>query len=149
MKKIFLIFSLFLHIFFFFASFSVMGANMVYANDSEQANILPKPTEMEKAKKFILQDNARPDEIIAVSVDSNNPMVGFLTTIQKILLRLVLPIVAVGCGIYIAYELFTAEGDESKMSAAWKAILYSVVAIICIGLSALIVSVISRLNIGG
>lgn len=71
-----------------------------------------------------------------------------MTIIQKVLLQLVLPIVAVGCGLYIAYTLFTADGDESKMSAAWKAILYSIIAIVSIGLSALIVSVISRLNIG-
>ncbi len=70
-------------------------------------------------------------------------MVSLLSTIQKILLRLVLPVVAVGCGIYIAYNLFTAEGDESKMATTWRAILYSVIAIVAIGLSALLVGVIS------
>lgn len=84
-----------------------------------------------------------PEETIAVKVDNTNPLVGFLTIIQKVLLKLILPVVAVGCGLYIAYELFTADGDESKMSQAWKAILYSVVAIISIGLSALIVGIIA------
>lgn len=84
-----------------------------------------------------------PEETIAVKVDNTNPLVGFLTIIQKVLLKLILPVVAVGCGLYIAYELFTADGDDSKMSQAWKAILYSVVAIISIGLSALIVGIIA------
>jgi uncharacterized membrane-anchored protein len=58
----------------------------------------------------------------------------------------VLPIIVVGASLYIAYELFTAEGDESKMKKAWKSIAYTAVALIAIALSYGVVSIISRLS---
>lgn len=91
-----------------------------------------------------------PQEIIDIPVENGakSAFVSFLTFIQKILLVVVLPLVAVGAGLYIAYELFTADGDEAKLKQAWMAVVYSIVAIIAIALSAFIVSLISRLNIG-
>lgn len=155
MKKIFSFFCKTFYIIFLFASFSFFGASFSYANEANDPNkaktegVTISKEERDKAQKFILKGtDVVPQESIAVTVDTANPMVGFLTIIQRVLLQLILPVVAVGCGLYIAYELFTADGDEAKMSSAWKAILYSVVAIICIGLSALIVSVISGLSIG-
>ncbi len=62
------------------------------------------------------------------------------------LLKVVLPIVVVGASLYIAYELFTAEGDESKMKKAWKSVAYSAVALIAIALSYSLVSIVSRLS---
>ena len=69
-----------------------------------------------------------------------------LTLIQAILLKVALPIVVVGASLYIAYELFTAEGDESKMKKAWKSVAYSAVALISIALSYGLVSIVSRLS---
>ena len=69
-----------------------------------------------------------------------------LTLIQSVLLRVVLPIIVVGASLYIAYELFTAEGDESKMKKAWKSIAYTAVALISIALSYGLVSIVSRLS---
>jgi uncharacterized membrane-anchored protein len=54
--------------------------------------------------------------------------------------------VVVGASLYIAYELFTAEGDESKMKKAWKSIAYTAVALISIALSYGLVSIVSRLS---
>ena len=73
-------------------------------------------------------------------------IIGILTLVQSILLKVILPIIVVGASLYIAYELFTAEGDESKMKQAWKSIVYTAIALISIGLSYGIVSIISRLS---
>lgn len=98
---------------------------------------------------YALSKGDIPQEAITLPVEGNsNSLVGFLAFIQKILLTVVLPLVAVGCGIYIAYELFSAEGDEAKLAQAWRSVAYSIIAIISIALSALVVSLISRLNIG-
>jgi hypothetical protein len=43
------------------------------------------------------------------------------------LLKALLPVVLIGASIYIAYELFTAEGDEAKMKKAWKSVAYSAI----------------------
>ncbi len=74
-----------------------------------------------------------------------NP-IQILTLIQAILLKVLLPIVVVGASLYIAYELFTAEGDESKMKKAWKSIAYTAVALISIALSYGLVSIVSSLS---
>jgi uncharacterized membrane-anchored protein len=73
--------------------------------------------------------------------------VQILTLIQSVLLKVMLPVIVIGASIYIAYELFTAEGDESKMKKAWKSIVYTVVALVAIALSYGLVSIISRLSI--
>ena len=73
-------------------------------------------------------------------------LIQVLTLVQSVLLKVVLPIIVVGASLYIAYELFTAEGDESKMKKAWKSIAYTAVALIAIALSYGVVSIISRLS---
>lgn len=73
--------------------------------------------------------------------------VKLLVFVQDILLKIVLPVVAVGVGIYIAYELLTAEWDSARMSRAWKAIVYGAIAIISILLSSLIVNIISNISL--
>jgi hypothetical protein len=74
-------------------------------------------------------------------------VVMILTLIQSFLLKVVLPLVIIGGSLYIAYELFLAEGDESKMKRAYKSIAYSAIALISIALSYAIVTVIYKLSI--
>lgn len=74
-------------------------------------------------------------------------IVMILTLIQSFLLKVVLPLVIIGGSLYIAYELFLAEGDESKMKKAYKSIAYSAIALISIALSYAIVTVIYKLSI--
>lgn len=71
-----------------------------------------------------------------------------LAFVQTVLIKLVLPLVAIGCGLYIAYLLFTAEGDESKMKKVWTAVTYSIIGIISIMLAYFVVDLISRVQIG-
>ena len=68
-----------------------------------------------------------------------------LTLVQAILLKLVLPVIVVGAGLYIAYQLLTAEWDETKMKSAWKSITFSAIALIVVALSYAVVRVISGL----
>ncbi|MBS9784291.1 hypothetical protein KGV55_02995 [Candidatus Gracilibacteria bacterium] len=70
-----------------------------------------------------------------------------LSFIQEFLLYTVLPVVVVGSALWIAYELFTADGDEAKMKQAWTGVVYSIVAIIFILLSYAIISIISTLQL--
>lgn len=69
-----------------------------------------------------------------------------LTLIQSILLKVALPVIVVGASLYIAYELFTADGDESRLKKAWKSIAYTAIALISIALSYALVSIVSGLN---
>ena len=66
--------------------------------------------------------------------------------VQVVLLKVLLPVVVVGASLYIAYELFTAEGDETKLKKAWKSVAYTAIALIAIALSYAIVSIISGLS---
>jgi hypothetical protein len=59
----------------------------------------------------------------------------------------ILPLVAVGSMLYIAYELFLAEGNEEKMKKAWKSVTFSVIGIVSIMLAYAVVSLASRLSI--
>ncbi len=70
-----------------------------------------------------------------------------LSFIQEFLLYTVLPVVVVGSALWIAYELFTADGDKAKMKQAWTGVVYSIVAIIFILLSYAIISIISTLQL--
>ncbi len=74
-------------------------------------------------------------------------LIAILTLIQSFLLKVVLPIIVIGASLYIAYELFTADGDESKLKKAWKSVAYTAVALVTIALSYGIVSIVSRLSI--
>ncbi len=73
--------------------------------------------------------------------------IGILTLIQSVLLKVVLPVIVVGASLYIAYTLFTAEWDESKMKKAWKSLTYSAVGLIAVALSYAFVSIISRISL--
>ena len=73
-------------------------------------------------------------------------LISLLTLVQSVLLKVVLPIIVVGASLYIAYELFTADGDESRMKKAWKSVAYTAVALISIALSYGLVSIVSRLS---
>lgn len=79
-------------------------------------------------------------------VDNNLTFIQILTLIQWFLLKALLPVVLIGASIYIAYELFTAEGDEAKMKKAWKSVAYSAIWLIAIALSYAFVWMISRLS---
>lgn len=122
-------------------------ANAQSDNSSKERSTLEKISSAEKSKLQRFQVDP-PKESIDIPVDGKNAVIHFLAFIQKILLQVILPLVAVGCGLYIAYDLFTADGDEAKMKQAWTAVLYSIIAIITIMLSAFVISLISRLNIG-
>ena len=73
-------------------------------------------------------------------------IIGILTLVQSILLKVVLPIIVIWASLQIAYELFTAEWDESKMKKAQKSIGYTAIALISVGLSYGLVSIISTLS---
>lgn len=47
-----------------------------------------------------------------------------LAYIERFLVQAVLPITVVGVSLYIAYQLFTAEGDEARMKKAFKSLAY-------------------------
>jgi hypothetical protein len=80
-------------------------------------------------------------------IASSTGIIGALSLIQAILLKLVLPLVIVGASLYIAYQLFTAEGDETKLKKAWKSVAYSAVALVAIALSVAIVQIISQISL--
>lgn len=63
-----------------------------------------------------------PDGTLA---SSGFTVIGILTFIQAFLLKVVVPLIVVGTALYIAYELFTAQGDDTKMKKAWKSIAYA------------------------
>ena len=74
-------------------------------------------------------------------------LIGVLSLIQWILLKVVLPIVVVGGSLYIAYELFTADGDETKMKRAWKSVVFTAIGIVCIAVSYAFVSIVSGISL--
>jgi hypothetical protein len=103
----------------------------------------------------LVYDNilAAPDELLLwtlntsiLNASSVSEPVVILTLIQSILLKVVLPVIIVGSSLYIAYELFTADGDESKLKKAWKSITYTAIALISIALSYALVSIVSGLS---
>lgn len=99
-----------------------------------------------KAAQFKI--NQIPKENITMdTVTKGDGIIGTLTFVQSVLLKLVLPLVLVGSMLYIAYELFTAEGDEGKMKKAWSAVTYAVVAIVSIMLSSLIIGMVAGISL--
>ena len=47
----------------------------------------------------------------------------------------------------MAYELFTADGDEAQMKKAWKSFTFSAIALVVVAVSYALVSIISRIAI--
>lgn len=97
------------------------------------------------ASAFGIDDNRLPPLSTDIISADKDP-IKLLTILQVILLKVVLPVVVVGASLYIAYELFTAEGDETKLKKAWKSVAYTAIALIAIALSYAIVSIISGLS---
>jgi hypothetical protein len=52
-------------------------------------------------------------------------MIDVLTFIEQALLRVALPLIIIGTALYIAYELFLAEGSEEKLKKAWKSVTFA------------------------
>lgn len=105
--------------------------------------VAPKKSEIDY---FGLGGNI-PKESISLPSEASDGIVGVLIFVQEVLLKVVLPIVAVGSMIYIAYELFTADGDSAKMKQAWSAVTYSIIALVTIMLSWVVVGMIAGLKL--
>lgn len=90
-------------------------------------------------------DNKLPP-LITDPISPGRDPIKILILIQVILLKVVLPVIVVGASLYIAYELFTAEGDEAKLKKAWKSVAYTAIALISIALSYVLVSIVSGLS---
>ena len=95
-----------------------------------------------------------PDQLILGESRNSNiissdgvTFIGVLTLIQSILLKGVLPVVVIWASLYIAYELFTADGDETKMKHAWRSVAYTAIWLVSIAISYALVDIISRLSI--
>lgn len=82
----------------------------------------------------------------SLDLGDKNTIDWLLAFIQDILISVVLPVVVVWAFLWVAYELFTADGDESKMKQAWLAVTYSAIAIILILMAYFIISLIWGLN---
>jgi hypothetical protein len=74
-------------------------------------------------------------------------IIAVLSFIQWVLLKLVLPVVVIWGSLYIAYELFTADGDETKMKKAWKGLTFTAVGLVCIAVSYAFVTIVSSLSL--
>lgn len=66
-----------------------------------------------------------PDNSLASGNGTSWELIDILGFIEGLLLRVALPLVIVGSSIYIAYELFLAQGNEEKMKQAWKSMTYA------------------------
>lgn len=93
----------------------------------------------------------RPSDIPDASIDvpfgaGQDGINEIFIMIQNILLTVVLPLVVIGAGLYIAYLLFSAEGDENRMKQAWKALTFTAVALLLIALAYVMVALISGLD---
>lgn len=126
----------------FFSGFSVLFAQTSIPSEY----ILPNP-EGSINISGITKWNTWPDWSTVYSTEQDW-LIKILEFIESFLLKVALPVVAVGTSFYIAYELFTAEWDSSKMQRAWKAVVYSIVAIVSILLSSLVINLISNINLG-
>lgn len=82
------------------------------------------------------------------SPEGSDGITGVLMLIQNILITVVLPLVVIGSAFYIALLLFTAQGDETQMKQAWKAIAYTASALIAIALAYAGVALVAQLNFG-
>ncbi|MBX9809466.1 hypothetical protein K2X92_03705 [Candidatus Gracilibacteria bacterium] len=118
----------------FIFAFYLAGYNTIFAAQGDGLNQL-----------LLKEQDTKSGTLFVISSNGMTP-IAILTLIQSFLLKVLLPVVVIGASLYIAYELFTAEGDESKMKRAWKSIAYSAIGLIAIALSYAIVNIISRLS---
>jgi hypothetical protein len=92
---------------------------------------------------------------ISTGIDPDNALIDntgwglieVLSFIEWILLRVVLPLVIIGSALYIAYELFTADGSEERLKKAWKSVTFASIGIVSIAFAYAIVSLASRLSL--
>lgn len=92
---------------------------------------------------------------ISTGIDPDNSLIDstgwglieVLSFVEWILLRVVLPLVIIGSALYIAYGLFTADGNEEKLKKAWKSVTFTSIGIVSIAMAYAIVSLASRLAI--
>jgi len=56
-----------------------------------------------------------------------------------------MPVIIIGVSLYIAYQLFTADGDETQMKKAWKSLTFSSIALVVVAVSYALVAIISRI----
>lgn len=82
---------------------SIFSVNVAFAQDE------PKKEVPAGLNNFLLNPESDKGFISISHIDNGGGIIGFLKFFQDILLKLVLPLVAIGCGLYIAYLLFTAE----------------------------------------
>lgn len=73
-------------------------------------------------------------------------LISLLSFVEEILLKVALPLVLVGTFLYLAYQLLTAEGDETKMKKAWKGVAYSAVGLVTIAVAYAVVAIILQLK---
>ena len=78
--------------------------------------------------------------------NTSSDLVSILSYVERILLRGVLPVVAVGVFLHVAGLLLMAEGNEEEMKKAWKTLTYSAIAFIAIALAYAAVAIVSRLS---
>lgn len=74
-------------------------------------------------------------------IDASTTLIDLLSRAATILLYGVTPVVVVGVGLYIAYQLLTTEGDESKNKQAWKSLTYGAIGIISILLAYVVIKI--------
>ncbi|MBP9779442.1 hypothetical protein KBD33_02330 [Candidatus Gracilibacteria bacterium] len=84
--------------------------------------------------------------VVSETLPPNISLIDLLSIIQKLLLKGILPIIVVGTTLYIAYQLFTADGDETRLKQAWKSLTYGAIALVIIALSYTFVAILSNLS---
>ncbi len=80
-------------------------------------------------------------------LQSNLSLIDLLSLAQEILLKVVLPLIIVWTALYIAYQLITADGDETRMKQAWRSIAYSSIALVTVALSYALVSIFASISL--
>ncbi|MBP6981627.1 hypothetical protein KBB25_02530 [Candidatus Gracilibacteria bacterium] len=73
-------------------------------------------------------------------------LISVLRFVEEILLKVALPLVLVGTFLYLAYQLLTADGDETRMKKAWKGVTYSIVGMLTITVAYAVVALILQLQ---
>jgi hypothetical protein len=84
--------------------------------------------------------------VVSETLPPDISLIDLLSIIQKLLLKGILPIIVVWTTLYIAYQLFTADGDETRLKQAWKSLTYGSIALVIIALSYTFVAILSNLS---
>jgi hypothetical protein len=89
----------------------------------------------------------QPDTALLPKWGKSFGLLEILSIAEEFLLKVALPLVIIGSSLYVAYELFLAEGNEEKVKKAWKSLTYGAMGAICIAFGYAIISFVSRLAI--